>query len=479
MRLLVDEYDMEWERAWHATVKTMSYTNHTILQEALEKWPIDMVRQLIPRVYQIIEEIDRRFVEDMSSKVDGGLVQRTRIIKDGMVHMANLSIIGSHSTNGVAKIHSDLLKDVVLHDFYILYPERFNNKTNGIALRRWSQISNEPMSKALDETIGSEWRMDGSKLDLLEAYKDDKKVQDKFHAAKVENKKRLAAYILKETGIKVSEDAIFDVQVKRLHAYKRQLLNLLNIVKLYLDLKENPDLDISPRVFIFGAKAAPSYYFAKSVIKCINEVGNLVNNDKSIQDKLKVVFLPNYNVTLAETIIPAADVSEQISLASKEASGTSNMKLMLNGAVTVATLDGANIEIKDAVGDDNIVIFGLDKDEVYKYYREQNYSAYNVYNSNPVLKRVVDAFVDGTIPNIWREGQEIFDSLIKYNDEYFTLLDFDSYVKAQEQIDALYKDQTNWRKTSLVNISKGGRFSSDDTVRRYAEDIWHIEPMKD
>lgn len=478
MRILVDEEGVGWKQAWHLTVKTMSYTNHTILSEALEKWPIDMVSQLIPRVYQITEEIDRRFVEKFSARVDGDLVQRTRIIRDGQVHMAHLAIIGSHSTNGVAKIHSELLKDVVLHDFFVLYPERFNNKTNGIALRRWSQLANEPMSHAIDETIGNEWRSESKKLELLEAYKDDKTVQGKFAKAKKENKQRLADYILKETGVSVSTDAIFDVLIKRMHAYKRQQLKLLHIMKLYLDLKENPDTDMTPHVFIFGGKAAPSYYYAKAIIKCINEVANLVNNDKSIKDKLKVVFLPNYNVTLAELIIPATDVSEQISLAGKEASGTSNMKFMLNGALTIATLDGANIEIKDAVGDENILIFGMDKDRVYQYYREQNYNAYEVYANNPVLKKVLDAFVDGTVPNIAYEGRELFDSLIKYNDEYFTLEDFDSYVKAHEKIDELYKDQEKWMSMSLMNTSKGGRFSSDKTIRRYAEDIWHISPME-
>jgi glycogen phosphorylase len=478
MRLLIDENKMDWDRAWNATVKTMSYTNHTILQEALEKWPVDMVKFLIPRVYQIIEEIDRRYVEEMSKVAGPEIVGRTRIIQWGQVQMAHLAIIGSHSTNGVAKIHTDLLKDVVLHDFYVLFPERFNNKTNGIALRRWTQISNEPMSKVLDETIGKEWRADASKIKLLESYADDKKVQDKLAHAKHQNKERLAVYIKEATGVEVSPNAIFDVQVKRLHAYKRQLLNLLHIIKLYLNLMENPDLDITPRVFIFGAKAAPSYYFAKSVIKVINEVGNLVNNDKALKDKLRVVFLPNYNVSLAEIIVPAADVSEQISLASKEASGTSNMKFMLNGAVTIATLDGANIEIKDAVGDENIVIFGMDKDDVYAHYYSHDYHAWGVYDADPIIKRVVNALVDGTIPNIIREGQEIFDALIKYNDEYFNLLDFHAYVAAQEKIDTLYKDQKTWRKMSLMNTANGGQFSSDDTVKKYAEEIWHIVPAK-
>ncbi len=346
MRILVDEEELSWEKAWNVTVKTMSYTNHTIMAEALEKWPVSMLKEVIPRLYQIIEEIDRRFVEEMTPLVDFELVERTRIIKDNQVHMAHLAIIGSHSTNGVAKLHSDLLKGVVLHDFYLLYPERFNNKTNGIAQRRWLQLANELLANVLDQTIGTSWRREANDLHLLMNYKDNPKVLQQLADTKHMNKVRLADYILETTGIEVSADAIFDVQIKRLHAYKRQLLNLLHILKLYFELKDNPEADIYPRVFIFGAKAAPSYTYAKHIIKCINEVANLINNDETIQGRLKVVFLENYNVSLAELIIPAADVSEQISLASKEASGTSNMKLMLDGAVTIATLDGANIEIR-------------------------------------------------------------------------------------------------------------------------------------
>lgn len=479
MRILVDEQKMAWDDAWQVTVKTMSYTNHTIMQEALEKWPMDMMIDVIPRVYQIIAEIDARFVKYWQGKVAESLIWRTKIIQNDQVHMANLAIIGSHSTNGVAKIHSDLLTNVVLNDFYTLYPERFNNKTNGIALRRWLQLANEPLSTLLDETIGDSWRFDHHQLAKLANYQDDSLVLSGLAAVKLKNKARLAKYIENTTGVIVSPHAIFDVQVKRLHAYKRQLLNLMHIIKLYQDLKVNPELDIEPRVFIFGAKAAPGYYFAKSVIKVINEVANLVNHDDSIQDKLKVVFLENYNVTLAEIIIPAADVSEQISLASKEASGTSNMKLMANGAITIATLDGANIEIKEAVGDENIIIFGLDKDEVYRLYGENNYHAWAVYNDNPDVKRVVDAFVDGSIPNIHREGQEIYDSLIKYNDEYFVLLDFLPYIEAQERINALYQDESAWQKASLINIASGGKFSSDDTIKKYADEIWHIKPTTD
>lgn len=477
MRILIDENDLSWEQAWDITVKVMSYTNHTIMTEALEKWPIYLMQRMVPRMYQIIEEIDRRYVLSLSGIHSDELIQRTRIIQNDQVHMAHLSIIGSHSTNGVAKLHSDLLKSVVLHDFYTIYPERFNNKTNGIAQRRWSQLANEPMSKVLDETIGKHWRKDSSDLRLLLNYQDDNGVQDKLAAAKMQKKEELASFIQTETGVTVSPHAIFDVQIKRLHAYKRQLLNLMHIIKLYFDLKDNPELDIEPRVFIFGAKAAPSYTYAKAIIKAINEAANLINNDKSINDKIKIVFLPNYNVTLAEKIIPAADVSEQISLASKEASGTSNMKLMLNGAVTVATLDGANVEIRDAVGDENICVFGLTEEEVYAYYESRDYSSQRIYDENPTLQRVVNAFVDGTIPNIEYEGREIFDSLIRYNDEYFLLRDFDSYCKAQERINETYKNQELWRKISLINIANSGRFSSDDTVRLYAEDIWQIEPI--
>ena len=329
----------------------------------------------------------------------------------------------------------------------------------------------------MDETIGKTWRKDSSDLKLLMAYQDDQKVLDKLAEAKHQKKDELAAYIEAETGITVSPNAIFDVQIKRLHAYKRQLLNLMHILKLYFDLKDNPDLDIHPRVFIFGAKAAPSYTYAKAIIKAINAVAEMVNNDPTIQDKLKIVFLPNYNVSLAERIIPAADVSEQISLASKEASGTSNMKLMLNGAVTVATLDGANVEIRDAVGDENICIFGLTEEEVYAYYENQEYSSQRMYDESPVLQQVVNAFVDGTISNIEYEGKEIFDSLLRYNDEYFLLRDFEDYCKAQERINETYKNQPLWRKISLANIANAGRFSSDDTVKLYAEDIWQIEPI--
>ncbi|MCL2114415.1 glycogen/starch/alpha-glucan phosphorylase [Lactococcus protaetiae] len=478
MRILVDEYGVGWNRAWDTTVKVMSYTNHTILSEALEKWPEDMVKHLLPRIYQIIVEIDRRRTAELLPKIGATLVHNTRIIRDGQIHMAHLSIIGSHSTNGVAKLHSDLLKDVELHDFYEIYPERFNNKTNGIADRRWIQISNERLSGVLDETIGTSWRHDLNDLVKLEVYKDDESVLECLQAAKYDDKLRLAALIKERNGIVVNPDAIFDVQVKRLHAYKRQLLNVLHILKLYFDLKDEPELDVVPRVFIFGAKAAPGYHYAKSIIKAINEIANMINNDKTIADKIKVVFMENYNVSLAELIIPAANVGEQISLASKEASGTSNMKFMLNGALTMGTLDGANIEIFEAAGEGNNFVFGLTKDEVYEYYRNGNYNARDIYEQNPIVHRILDAFIDGTIPNISMEGPEIFDSLTTYNDEYFVLRDFNDYVRAQKELETLYRDKKAWTQASLMNIANVGRFSSDRTVKEYADDIWHIKAKK-
>ena len=476
MRLLLDEYGLSWEDAWNATVKTMSYTNHTILQEALEKWDQQLFKRVLPRVYQIILEIDNRYIAEMAGRgIAADVIERTRIVKDNQVHMANLAIIGGHSVNGVAKLHTELLKEDTLHDFYTIYPEKFNNKTNGIVQRRWTQIAAPELSAAIDDVIGDGWRNDIHELENLTTYLDDKEVLNQFYQVKKTAKQRLADYIKETTGVEVSTDAIFDVQVKRLHAYKRQLLNLLHIIKLYWDLKDNPDKDMVPRVFIFGAKAAPGYHFAKSVIKLINEVANLVNNDESLQGKLKVVFLENYRVSLAELIIPAADVSEQISLASKEASGTSNMKFMMTGAITLATLDGANIEIKDEVGDENIVIFGMDKDEVYEHYARHDYYSRAVYENNPVIRRVVDTFVNGTIPNAQAEGTEIYEALITHNDEYFLLEDFAAYVEAQEKIDALYRDQDKWARMSLANIAKSHKFTSDDTITEYAKEIWELK----
>ena len=476
MRLLVDEYRLEWDVAWDVTTKTMSYTNHTILAEALEKWDAELFKKVLPRVYQIILEIDNRFVSDMASNgVAPQIIENTRIVKDGLIHMANLAIIGGYSVNGVAKLHTELLKEDTLRDFYNLYPEKFNNKTNGIVQRRWTQIADQPLSKTIDKWIGSGWRSDIHELRKLNDLVDNPEVLNDFYHVKQEAKARLAAYIKETTGIEVSTDAIFDVQVKRLHAYKRQLLNVLNIIKQYWDLKDNPDKDIVPHVYIFGAKAAPGYHFAKSVIKVINELANLINNDSSLNGKLKVVFLENYNVSLAELIIPAANVSEQISLASKEASGTSNMKFMMTGAITLATLDGANIEIKDEVGSDNIVIFGMDKDDVYRHYERHDYYSRSIYENNPIIRRVVDSFINGTIPNIQGEGTEIYESLITHNDEYFLLEDFTAYVEAQEKIDQLYRNQEQWMRMSLINIANSDKFTSDDTITQYAKEIWQLK----
>ncbi|EHG13883.1 MULTISPECIES: glycogen/starch/alpha-glucan phosphorylase [Streptococcus] len=476
MRLLLDDCGLEWADAWNATVQTMSYTNHTILSEALERWDAELFKNVLPRVYQIILEIDNRYIADMAARgIDPQVIEHTRIVKDNQIHMAHLAIIGGHSVNGVAKLHTELLKEDTLRDFYAIYPEKFNNKTNGIIQRRWLQIADEPLSNEIDRLIGKGWRTDIHELRRLLDYKDDQHVLSEFYNVKQEAKARLAAFIKESTGVEVSTEAIFDVQVKRLHAYKRQLLNLLHILKLYWDLKDNPDKDMVPRVFIFGAKAAPGYHFAKSVIKLINEVANLVNNDESLQGKLKVVFLENYRVSLAELIIPAADVSEQISLASKEASGTSNMKFMMTGAITLATLDGANIEIKDEVGDDNIVIFGMNKNEVYDHYARHDYDSRGVYEDNPVIRRVVDSFVNGTIPNVRNEGAEIYEALITHNDEYFLLEDFASYVAAQEKIDQLYRDKEKWARMSLVNIATSDKFTSDDTIEQYAKEIWNLK----
>ncbi len=474
MRILVDEYDLDWDDAWAATTQVMSYTNHTILSEALEKWDAGLFKEIVPRIYQIVGEIDRQFVKAWVGKVDAPVINHTRIIQNNQIHMANLSIIGGHSVNGVAKLHTELLIEDVLKDFYLLYPEKFNNKTNGIAQRRWSQIANPGMSALLDKQIGDGWRSNIHELLKLEDFLDDASVQLDFYQVKQANKQRLADYVKKTQGIDLPIHAIFDVQVKRLHAYKRQLLNVMHIIKLYQDLKDNAALEITPRVFFFGAKAAPGYHFAKSVIKIINELANLINNDESLRNQLKVVFLENYNVSLAELIVPAADVSEQISTAGKEASGTSNMKFMMNGAITLATLDGANIEIKDAVGEDNIVIFGMDKDAVYGHYARHDYNSRHIYETNPRLKRVVDAFTDGTIPNTHYEGHEIWDALISYNDEYFLLEDFDDYVAKQAYISELYKDKNTWQSKAMKNIANSGRFTSDDTIELYAREIWEI-----
>ncbi len=475
MRLLVDKYRIDWDKAWNITVRTMSYTNHTIMAEAMEKWDVNMMSNLLPRIMQIITEIDRRFCVSLQNKVSNDMIERTRIIKDGQVHMAHLAIIGSHSINGVAELHTQLLETEVLKDFYDLYPERFNNKTNGIVLRRWLQIANPRLSHLLDQTIGKEWRDDSNQMLNFEKFYHDTDTLDKLEKIKLANKKDLAAFIKEKTGITVDPHAIFDVQIKRLHAYKRQTLKLLHVIKLYQDLKSG--IDHPKRVVIFGAKAAPSYVFAKQIIKVINETAKMIDNDPAIGDKLKVVFLENYDVSLAERIIPGADLSEQISTTTKEASGTSNMKLMANGALTVATMDGANIEIKDAVGDDNIFAFGLNKDQVYKYYADHSYRPRDMYENDPVMKKVVDALTDGTIPNCSREGQALANNFLQDNEEFLVLADFEAYLKAQAKVEQTWKDRRLWNQMSLINIAHSERFDVDKTIKRYAQDVWHLKKL--
>lgn len=476
MRLLVDEYRVDWEKAWNITVRTMSFTNHTIMAEAMEKWDVNMMNQLLPRIMQIITEIDRRFCESLRGQVSDDVIERTRIIKNGQVHMAHLAIIGSHSINGVAALHTQLLETEVLKDFYNLYPDRFNNKTNGIVLRRWLQIANPRLSSLLDQTIGTEWRDNSTEMLNFEKAYHDTDVLRKLDEIKLANKKKLARFIKAETGISVDPNAIFDVQIKRLHAYKRQTLKLLHVIKLYQDLKAG--IDHPKRVVIFAAKAAPSYVFAKQVIKVINETARMINSDASIHGKLKVIFLENYNVSLAERIIPAADVSEQISTTTKEASGTSNMKLMANGALTVATMDGANIEIKDAVGDNNIFTFGLNKDEVYKYYAAHNYQPRQLYENDPVMRKTVDALTDGTIPNCQAEGQALKNNFLTPNEQFLVLADFEAYLKVQDKVEKTWGQKRLWAQMSLINIAHSERFDVDKTIQRYAQDIWQLKKIK-
>ena len=473
MRILLDEEGLSWDEAWNITINTVSYTNHTIMTEAMERWPKEMLKTLLPRIYMIIEEIDRRYMNELEeSKYDHDKIYRMSIIDNNNIKMANLSIVGSHSVNGVAKLHTELLKKEVLKDFYDHEPEKFNNKTNGIAHRRWLISSNTELSDLITGLISEDWKTDTRKLKELEEHRHDKAVLEKIGQIKYNNKERLAKFIKEKYDINVNPNSIFDVQIKRLHAYKRQLLNALHILHLYHELLENPNFDMEPRTFIFGAKAAPGYYLAKCIIKFINSLAEKINNDPRIDNKIKVVFIENYDVSKAELIIPAADVSEQISTTTKEASGTGNMKLMMNGAITLATLDGANIEIFDQVGEDNIIIFGLSANEVLNYNKFGGYSALDLYNSNRVIKRVVDDLVNGFIPNMEKEGRQIYDSLITYNDEYFVLRDMENYIEAQEKIDRLYKNKEKWNEMALINIANSGVFSSDRTIAEYAEDIW-------
>lgn len=476
MRILVDEESLTWGQAWNIVKKSTSYTNHTILAEAMERWPIYMIEGLLPRIMQIIYEINRRHLVNKTALYGAELAHRTAPIDGDQVLMANLAIIASHSVNGVAKLHTEILEHYTLRDFKTIYPFRFNNKTNGVTHRRWVQLANEGLSKVLDQYIGNRWRFKPREMNILQAFRDNDEVLEQLQEVKLANKERFARFVKEEMKLDIDPTALFDVQIKRLHAYKRQLLQVMHIVDRYLTLKENPKADFAKRVFIFGAKAAPSYHYAKSVIKIINELANLVNNDPVIGDKIKIVFVENYGVSLAELIIPAANLSEQISLAGKEASGTSNMKLMANGALTMATLDGANVEIYDLVGDDNIFLFGMTADDVQKLREANNYYSRGIYEENPQIKRVLNAFIDGTIPNIEAEGREIFDSLVLYNDEYFLLQDYPSFYEAQMAADKLYQEPKEWAKRALTNIAYSGKFSSDYTILRYAESIWNVSP---
>nr|HPK62753.1 glycogen/starch/alpha-glucan phosphorylase [Spirochaetota bacterium] len=480
MRLLVDEHDVQWKDAWDITVKTFGYTNHTLLPEALEKWAVPMFEKLLPRHLQIIYQINYEFLSAVSMKYPGdvGRLRRMSIIDESgerYVRMAYLSIIGSHSVNGVARLHSELLKTELLKDFSEFYEDKFNNKTNGITQRRWLLKSNPSLSKLITDKIGDKWVTDLYQLKQLEKYADDMNFIKSWQNIKLENKKVLAKIIKEELDVTVDINSIFDVQVKRLHEYKRQLLNVLNIISMYIDIKSNPEIDFVPRTFIFGAKAAPGYYMAKLIIKLINNVGSIINNDPDIKGKIKVLFLPNYRVSLAEKIFPASDVSEQISTAGKEASGTGNMKFQLNGALTVGTLDGANIEIAEEVGDKNIFIFGLKVEEV-KDLSAKGYNPREYYEKNVRLKKVIDLISCGYFstesPSLF---QPIIDSLLN-GDQYFLLADFQSYYDCQQRVSQEYKSYDNWTKKSIINVANTGKFSTDRTIREYAEDIWNIKP---
>ncbi|EGG81841.1 glycogen/starch/alpha-glucan phosphorylase [Lachnospiraceae bacterium 2_1_46FAA] len=485
MRLLMDEQGLEWDEAWEVTTKTCAYTNHTIMAEALEKWPIDLFSRLLPRVYQIVEEINRRFVAQIRAKYPGNeeKVRKMAILYDGQVKMAHLAIVAGYSVNGVARLHTEILKHEELKDFYEMMPEKFNNKTNGITQRRFLLHANPLLAGWVTKHIGDGWITDLSQMAKLKPLADDVKEREKFMDIKFRNKERLAKYILEHNGIEVDPRSIFDVQVKRLHEYKRQLLNILHIMYLYNKIKEHPELSFYPRTFIFGAKAAAGYKRAKQTIKLINSVADVINNDRSINGKIKVVFIEDYRVSNAELIFAGADVSEQISTASKEASGTGNMKFMLNGAVTLGTMDGANVEIVEEVGSENAFIFGLSSDEVIQY---ENYGGYNpvdIYNSDWEIKRVVDQLVDGTYANGDHEMyRDLYNSLLNTQssdraDTYFILKDFRSYAAAQEEVEKAYRDVDRWSKMALLNTASCGKFTSDRTIQEYVDEIWKLDKV--
>lgn len=479
MRVLIDEEGFDWDLAWNITRQTISYTNHTTLSEALEKWPIRIFQPLLPRIYMIVEEINERFCGELWDKYTGDWdrIAKLAIIADGFVKMAHLAIVGSFSVNGVAKLHTEILKTREMNQFYQLFPEKFNNKTNGIAHRRWLLKGNPDLSNLITDSIGSSWTQSPADLIQLLNYQHDSSFMEQLLKIKRDNKERLAEVIQSKNGIVVDSSAIFDVQVKRLHAYKRQLLKVLHIMYLYNRIKEDSSFSMVPRVFIFGAKASPGYYYAKKIIKLINTVADKVNNDPFIGDKMKVVFLENYRVSLAEKVFPAADLSEQISTASKEASGTGNMKFMINGALTVGTMDGANIEIHELVGDENIFTFGLSADEVLHYYQHGGYQSIEYYHHDSRIRQAVDQLVNGFFPGVYNEFEPIFDSLLEENDQYFVLKDFASYADTQKTIGETFRDQQVWQKKCLVNIAHAGYFSSDRTIKEYADNIWGIKPQ--
>ena len=485
MRILVDDYGLEWDEAWSITNKTCAYTNHTIMSEALEKWPLELFSRLLPRIYQITEEINRRFILQIQAAYpgDNSKVEKMAIIYDGQVKMAHLAIAASFSVNGVAKLHTEILKNQELKDFYLMMPEKFNNKTNGITQRRFLLHGNPLLADWVTKKIGDDWITNLAHINELGIYADDELSRKEFMNIKYQNKVRLAKYIKEHNGVEVNPRSIFDVQVKRLHEYKRQLLNILHIMYLYNELKKNPDMDFYPRTFIFGAKASAGYHRAKSIIKLINSVGDVINNDKDIKDKIKVVFIENYRVSNAEIIFAAADVSEQISTASKEASGTGNMKFMLNGALTLGTMDGANVEIVDEVGEENAFIFGLSSDEVIAYEQNGQYNPRDIYNIDSDIRAVMTQLVDGTYASgNLDEFRDIYNSLLDGNggrpDMYFILKDFRSYADAQKKVEEAYRDEEGWARSALLNVSKSGKFTSDRTIEEYAKEIWHLEKVK-
>jgi glycogen phosphorylase len=480
MRILLDEEGMSWEDAWHITTNTISYTNHTTLSEALEKWPIHIFQPLLPRIYMIVEEINERFCRDLWNYYPGDWkrIEEMAIIAHGLVKMAHLAIVGSHSVNGVAKLHTEILKKREMRLFYEFEPQKFNNKTNGVTHRRWLLKANPELSALITDTIGGRWIKEPQALIELKPYASDSVFQQALAKVKQQRKAKLAKLIYKKTGIVVNESSIFDVQVKRLHAYKRQLLNVLHIMYLYNRLKEDASFSIYPRTFIFGAKASPGYYYAKRIIKLIHSIAEKVNKDKQTSEQLKVIFLENYRVSLAEEIFPAADVSEQISTASKEASGTGNMKFMMNGAITLGTLDGANVEILEAVGEENMFLFGLTADEVLSYYENGGYRSHEYYHHDKRIKQVVDQLINGFFPDAHDHFEPIYDSLLAQNDEYFVLRDFAAYVEAQEKVEQVYQERERWLKMSATNIAHSGYFASDRTVQEYANEIWDIHPVK-